>query len=244
MPVRLFSSLSILPSRAFSAALLVVLLFASKDSSAAQDASPERDLRSMRLQLRQDLVGAILPEKRTQRDEMSALEKKLASAQDFAGAIRARDERLKLEKEIATLEKELPALKAQALSLLAKALPDRIEFKLSDAVLNGLTLDAKGAVLSGFSSPGASATWKLPDLPPGGYEVLLRYTADDGEVVLQESFYSLSAICRPPLKQAEEKSLGTLRIRDGSGILTLKAKAPEKSASLRVYGLVLMPAAR
>lgn len=198
----------------------------------------------MKLQLRQDLVGAILPEKRTQRDELIALEKKLAFAQDFAGAIRARDERFKLEKEIAALEKELPALKAQALSLLAKSLPEKIEFKLSDAVLNGLTLDAQGTSLSGFSKPGATATWKLPDLPPGGYEVLLRYTADDGEVILQESFYSLTATCRPPLKQAEEKSLGTLRVRDGSSSLTLKAKAPEKSSSLRVYGLVLMPAAR
>lgn len=224
--------------------MLAVLLLVSKDSSAAQDPAPEKDLRSLKMQLRQDLLGAILPERRLQRDELAALEKRLASIQDFAGAIRARDERMKLEKEIATLEKELPALKAQALSLQAKSLPEKIEFKVSDALLTGLKLDPQLGALTGWESPGASATWKLPDLPPGGYEVVLRYTGDDGSVVLQESFYSLVGTCSPPAKKASDKSLGTLRVRDGRGILTLKPKAPEKCATLRVYALVLMPASR
>lgn len=244
MPARLLPPLERLPSPLLHAALLGAFLSFTQVSSAAQDTGSEGELRTMRLQLRQDLLSSILPEKRVQREELVALEKRLAAAQDFAGAIRARDERLKVEQEIANIEKEVPALRAQMLKLAAGALPERIELKLTEASLTGVKLDEGTGSLQGWNAPGASASWKLPDLPPGGYEVLLRYTADGGGVTLQESFYSLSAECSPPVQKATEKSLGTLRIRDGSGPLTLKSNPPEKSSSLRVYSLVLVPASR
>ncbi|MEZ0386343.1 MAG: hypothetical protein ACAI34_04690 [Verrucomicrobium sp.] len=244
MPHRLPLTFSRSLFSGLSAVFLVGLSVTSKDSSAAQDVTPEREMRSLKMQLRQDLLTAMLPEKRKQMEELIALEKKLATTQNYAGALRARDERLKLEKEISNIEKELPALRAQAASLLARSLPERIELKLSEAQITGLKLDSREGTLGGWQTPGASAAWKLPDLPPGGYEVVMRYSSDDGGIVLKESFYSLAVPCGTATKAPAERSVGTLRIRDGNSSLTLTANPPEKSATLRVYSLSLVPASR
>lgn len=179
-----------------------------------------------------------------QREGLMALERKQADAQDYAGAVRARDERVKLEGEIRAMEKELASAKAQAASAAAAKVPERIEFKLGDASLTGLQLDPADQAITGFGSTPATATWTLPDLPPGGYEVMMTTTGGDGTITLSESFYSLSAAIKSPGDKPVEKNLGTLRIRDGRSKLTLSATPPEKCATLRVYALVLVPAAR
>lgn len=203
---------------------------------------PAMDLRTLKAQLRRDLLKTLIPEMKTSRDELQALETKCAAAMDFAGALRARDARQKIESNLLTAENELPLATAHASGTSGAKAPERIELKLADAVLNGLILDSKGKTLSGFGKAGATATWTLPDLPPGGYEVTLRASGAKGNVVVKESFYSLSA----PLKAVEKPTaiiLGTLRIRDGKGTLTLATNPPEECASLRVYSLALAPAA-
>jgi hypothetical protein len=224
---------------------LAVLWLVPLNSSAAQDASPG-SLRQLNLQLRRDLLAAMLPEKRLFLQEVTALETRLATAQNFEGAIEARNERLRLGKEIAGLEKEFQALQAQARSLAARQLPDKIEFKMSEAVTTGLpTPPPQDGPLAGWNTAGASASWKLPSLPPGGYEVVLRYTSSgEGGVVLSEDFYSLTSTFPAAPKEPVEQNLGTLRIREGQGTLTLRANPPEKNGSLRVYSLSLMPANR
>lgn len=206
---------------------------------------PQTDLSLIKTQLRKDLLQALLPEKKLHRDALQALEQKNAANSDFAGAIRARDEKFALEKEIASIEKELPLLSSRAIALLGRSAPDRLEMRLSDATLRGgVQLDTKDGFISGWEKEQASASWKLPDLPAGGYEVMLRYTAEKGGVQIKESYYSLKGKLTAAKDSPIEGKIGTLKIKDGRGMLTLTSDAPQQSGTLRVYSLVLVPAVR
>lgn len=205
---------------------------------------PQTDLSLIKTQLRKDLLQALLPEKKQHRDALLTLEQKSAANLDFSGAIRARDERLALEKEIASIEKEIPLLSSRAISLLGRSAPDRLEMPVAEATLRGVQIDPKDGFISGWDKDQASASWKLPDLPPGGYEVLLRYTAEKGSIQLKESYYSLKGKLTGAKESPLEQKIGTLRIKDGKGMLTLTSDTPQQSGSLRVYSLVLVPAVR
>ncbi len=210
----------------------------------AQTNPPENDLRQMRAQFRGSLLTAILPEQRVYHDQLLDLEKKLAAAHDFAGAIQARDERVTLEQEITAYEEEMPRLAARA-SGADQLLPERIVFKPTDAKLSGLTLEKDGT-LTQWSAAQSSATWTLPKLPAGGYEVILKYSSGKDDVaafVVKENFYQLRAKTTPAEKPME-KNLGTLRIRDGAGTLTLAAESIPKNNSMRLLSLELAPVNR
>lgn len=204
-------------------------------------AEPPADLRHLKAGLRRGLLTAAIPEMKAHREELLALENKLATAQDFAGAVKARDERTRLEKQIGALEQEAAILDARPAVENAARPAARIELKLSEAKLTGSQLDAKDGAVTGWDQPNASATWQLPDLPPGGYEVLVRCTGRAGEVIIKEAFYSLTTSCKATTEKSLEQNLGILRIRGGTGTLTLGVAQPEKCSEWRVYSLVLVP---
>jgi len=221
---------------------MLMLVLPPALTSGAQDAGP--DLRSLKAQLRRELLTAALPEQKAQREALLALEKKYASAQDYSGAIKARDERQRIEQEITIMEKELAALGQRATAVGASRAPERIELNLSEAALSGVRLDAGDKSLTGWNATGASATWKLPNLPAGGYEVSLNHQGSDASASLKESFYTLTSDLKPAKDKVVTQTLGTLRVRDGAGSLTLTMGPADKCASLRIYSVVLVPAAR
>lgn len=212
------------------------------DHEAAQP--PEYDLRQLRAQFRESLLKAILPEQKDYQSQLAELEKKLVAAHDYAGAIQARDERLALEQEITAFEQEMPRLTARAAGS-EQLLPERIVFKPAEASLSGLTLGKDGSIQA-WESTSASATWKLPKLPAGGYEVFLKYVSGKEDVgfKVKESFYFLRGKMAPSNGRALEKPLGTLRIHDGEGTLTLSAESLPKSGPVRLVALELAPVNR
>lgn len=222
-----------------SAIVLTCLAAVPAPSTAAQDAKPA-DVRLLRAQLQQEVLIAILPEKKTYRDQLLALEKRFAAEQDFESAIRSRNERLEVEKELVRFEKEIARLR----SAVVAPSPGQIELKSSTAIVTGVQHDGKQGYLAGWDSPEATATWPLSDVVPGGYEVLIQCTGDGGPVTVKESFYSLQADIKPVGGKPVAQNLGTLRIKDGKGSLTLATNSPEKCKGLRVYAIVLVPCAR
>lgn len=221
-------------------ALLVFLGSARSESKGAGG-----DLRTLRAVFRQALLTAILPEKRAYAAQLQGLEKKLAAARDYAAAINVRDERLALEQELTAFEQELPALAIRAAGQ-TTLLPERIVFRPQDATLVGLKLEKDGT-LSGWGPPQCTATWKLPGIPAGGYEVILKYSCADGSGAtfeVRESFYLLHGKVAAPAEKQVEKNLGTLRIREGAGPLTLAADGTGQPAQLRVIALELAPVTR
>lgn len=222
--------------------LALVLLFAGEAQMQAQDAT----LANRRAQFETELLGSTLPVLKQQVAELAALEKKAAAARDYDAAITIRTEREHIESEISSQAKLLLLLEARQQSITNKA-PERILLKPAEAQLSGVRYDPAAGVLTGWTAPGATAIWRLPDLPPGGYEVVLRYSSgplEGGSVHVQETFYSLSADLGTTLKGFDDHNLGTLRIRDGAGQFKLSAAKVLNDNLMQLQSVELVPANR
>ena len=204
------------------------------------------DLTSLRAKFELSLAQGTLPALREYAAELVTLEKQAVSARDYDTAIAARAEKQKVVAETAAQEK-LALLLQSRQGAGDSGNAAKIVLKIGDAKLEGVTYDAASESLTGWTAPGASATWKLPDLPPGGYEVVLKCSSgplEGGTVMVQEAFYTLSSPITTTLKGFEEQNIGTLKIRDGSGIFKISAKAVVKSNLMQLQAVELLPANR
>jgi hypothetical protein len=124
-------------------------------------------------------------------------------------------------------------------------LPDRVKLPLDSATLTDLRLE--GGAITGWSRPGAAATWQLPALPPGGYEVMLRYrcgAAEGGTLLIKEARFTLTTTIETTLKGPQERSAGILKVSDGSGPLILSAESLVSSNLMQLLAVELIPASR
>lgn len=211
----------------------------------AADSSPKQLLDNAQLQFQKSLIESSLSPLKKHLLELSALEKKLAEAHDYSGAINVRDQRRKVENDLERMNKELLLLQTREQSLKAALLPDRIPLPLEKAVLSGVQFS--GGALTGWNRAGANAEWTLPGLPPGGYEVVLRYRCgalDGGVVQVKEAKYALKNQVDTTLAGPQEKNLGTLKVTDGSGKLSLAAVTLVKDKLMDLLDIYLVPASR
>ena len=208
-------------------------------------APTEMDFEMAKLKFERAMVEASLTPLKNHLIELSNLEKQRAEARDYPAAIALRQERRKVEDELERLDKELLLLQTREQSLKASTLPDKIPFALDQAQLSGVRREGGG--ITGWSKVGASASWKLPALPPGGYEVIIRYRCralEGGVLEVKEAKFRLSGQIDTTLKGPQEKSLGTLKVTDGSSTLTLTATTLVKDNLMDLLGLWLVPASR
>ncbi len=203
---------------------------------------------TLRARLELNLAQNTVPALRDYATELGALEKQAASARDYDTAAAVRKERLQVLAEAASQEKLALLLETRQPGLDPSAASEKIVLKIADAQLDGgVALDAVSGALTGWSHAGASATWKLPDLPAGGYEVVLRYASgpmEGGTVLVQETFFTLTSNINTTLKGPEEQNLGTLKIRDGSGTFKISAKTVLHDNLMQLLGVELLPANR
>lgn len=193
------------------------------------------------------LLQAGMPAMRQYVTELAALEKRCALARDYKGAIAARNERQSIEREIARIDKDALLLKTREQGLRSAMLPDQIVLMPEQAVLSDVQREPGTGALTNWKRAGSSATWKLPDLPPGGYEVLLRYSCDaleGGGILVSEQTFTLSGTADTTLKGPTEKNFGTLKITNGNGTLTVTARSVLKSNLMHLYFVKLVPANR
>jgi hypothetical protein len=210
-------------------------------------ANSRTELAAMRTTFELAILQAGTPALRQHVSELTALEKRCATAHDYKGAIAARNERQAVEREIARIDKEALLLRTRERSLRSAALPEEIILMPEQAVLSGVEREPGTGALTGWKKAGASATWKLPDLPPGGYEVLIRYSCDaleGGALAISEQIFSLSGTAVTTLKGPAEKNFGTLKITNGSGSLTLTARSVLKTNLMHLHFIKLVPASR
>lgn len=211
----------------------------------ALDTTPEQTLTNARLEFERALIEASLEPLKKQVIELDAIEKQKASTRDYDGAIAVRTERRRLEGELERLDKQLLLIQTREQSLRSAALPDRIPLPLEQAVLNGVRRE--GGEITGWSQTGTGATWKLPALPPGGYEVVIRYRCgalDGGVLDVREARFHLSSPIETTLKGPQEKNLGTLKVTDGSGTISLSASTLLKDNLMDLLGVWLIPSWR
>ena len=229
------------PSRSGHARWVTALLCALAFTGFAEPAGV--DLRPLQSKLETDLINATTPALKQYVTELQALEKKAAAARDYDTAIAVRSESQKIEAQIASQEKLSLLLEARQQPAVDDA-QEHIVLKPADAKLERVRYDPKASVLTDWSGAGSSATWQLPSLPAGGYDVVLHYASgplEGGSVLVQEMFYTLSAELGTTLKGFEEQNLGTLRVRDGTGIFKISAKTVLKSNLMQLQSVELVP---
>ncbi len=209
------------------------------------DPGASQDIALLRLGYERSLIESSLAPVKQQITTLTGLEKQFADARDYDAAITARDERKRLQNELGRLDKELLLLQTREQALKTSLLPDRIKLPLESATLSNVVRE--GGAITGWSKVGAAATWKLPALPAGGYEVMLRYrcgAAEGGVLLLKESRFSLTTNIETTLKGPAERNAGTLKISDGSSTLTLAAQSLVTTNLMQLLGVELVPASR
>jgi hypothetical protein len=226
-------------SRFFLCCLLVVAVFLQ--SSVQILADTQSDFETRRSAFTQAVSAATLPTLRQQASSLLALERSAAAAKNYDAAIAIREERKRVDGQIATIEKLqlLSSAQQQTSQLLGN-----VNLRLEDATLTQVSLES--GTLSHWST-GASASWKLPSLPPGGYEVVLKYESsatEGGSLLVSEAVFTLKGNLGTTLKGATELNLGTLRITDGTGSLILKAASVVGENLMRLHSITLIPAAQ
>ncbi len=231
--------------------LVCALMWLSLAGGAASQSrgteSDSTELELMRLRFARDVIVESLRPLKMRIEELTARAKELAELRDYAGALEVREERSRLEAQLDREDKELLLLEAREQSLRAELLPDVIELPLAEAELSGVTRPAGGGLIDAWSRSGSSATWKLPDLPPGGYEVYLKYRCgalEGGTVLVKEARFTLTGRIETTLKGPERRRVGTLKITDGAGTLEIAAKSVVKDNLMQLLGVELVPASR
>ncbi|MGV3659519.1 MAG: hypothetical protein ACO1TE_05025 [Prosthecobacter sp.] len=209
------------------------------------DPGASQEIASLRMSFERRLIESSLKPVKDQITALATLEKQFAEAHDYDAAITARDERKRLQNELNRLDKELLLLQTREQAVKVSTLPERIKLPLDAATLAGLRRE--GGAITGWSKVGSSATWKLPVLPPGGYEVMLRYrcgAAEGGTLLIKETRFTLSASIETTLKGPEERNAGTLKISEGAGTLTLAAQSLFTNNLMQLLGVELVSASR
>lgn len=209
--------------------------------------APPQELELARLDHQRQILAASLNPLKNSLSRLDELARTRARARDYEGALAARAERQKMETELERIAKELLLLEAREKLLKTALLPDRLLLPLAEARLDGVRWDAEKQRLTQWERPGASAEWKLPGLPPGGYEVLITYQCnpiEGGTLLISEKTFTLTGEMDTTLRGPEVKNLGTLKITDGSGTLRLSARTIVKSNLMDLIAVELVPANR
>lgn len=209
------------------------------------DPGTSQEIALLRMIYERSLIESSLAPVKQQITTLTTLERQFADTRDYDAAITARDERKRLQNELGRLDKELLLLQTREQALKTSLLPDRIKLPLESAALSNVIRE--GGAIIGWSKIGAAATWKLPSLPPGGYEVMLRYrcgAAEGGTLLVKEAHFSLTTNIETTLKGPEERNAGTLKISDGGGTLTLSAQSLVTNNLMQLLAVELVPASR
>jgi len=237
---------------------LCLLLFIASHGFGAEDpVGPQRGkranveppvpLESTRIDMRIDLLHASLDPLKAYILNLDELAKTLASSRDYEGAMAARAERRLMQSELDRIAKEITLLNQRQQFAKTEVTDLRFVLPLNEARLEGPVFDPKTKRITGWQRGGAQAEWTLPDLPPGGYEILLTFECDaleGGNLIVSEEFYTLSATLDTTLRGPETQNLGTLKITNGSGPFRLTARTVVRDNLMNLSAVELLPANR
>ncbi len=200
----------------------------------------------LRAQFERSASQVLLPELEIYAQNLKRLEHQLVQRADWVGAIRTRDERLEVENRILAARARLadPALVTPGNR---PETPSTVALSPTDATLEGgVELASDPPVLVNWDV-GSSATWSLPNLAEGGYEVVFEYASTEpgGKFRIREQFFTLTGelAATGDVETYRRINLGTLRIRTGDGQLTLGPAANgSPPGDLRLKSVTLIPA--
>jgi len=162
-------------------------------------------------------------------ERLASLETKLASRGDYHGAIAVVKEQELVRGQLVYLQERLGDEGSDS-----SQKPASLVLNPADAARSGNLANGAENALASWD-PAAHATWILPGIEPGAYEVRLALAlapdATATSFLLREKFFTLTATLDPadakPIASTSSAathvaSLGTLKIRSGDGPLRLE----------------------
>ncbi|MFT4547422.1 MAG: hypothetical protein ACI8XO_000805 [Verrucomicrobiales bacterium] len=229
--------------------LLAIVLSGMVATLGAQEGEAEakRSIAEIKAEFVGEMYLAISPSGAQYVSELLKLERKYAADGKFEAAIETRDERLALEKFLADGVKAV-AEKADSnndsVDEAASATRASIDFTDTAAsISDGGAFDGDGLSLS---LNGATASWQLGEFEPGGYEIIVIYTAaEDAKVQVQESFFRLSGELPATAGKRSSLVVGTLKITEQSTAFSIVhdgSKGDGEGSKLIIHSVSLISA--
>ena len=204
------------------------------------------ELRSLHQNFVQKLRETLAPLNRSYIAALQKVERELALAGDFEGAIAAREERRKIAALLVEATIGTPPDKADPVPPPdggVTPLPppaEAISFSAGDALPAGGATVTDG--LATLTRPQASLTWKLSKAMPGGFEVAVEYTSSGpASFWFKESFFRLRGELEASQTFKTQK-IGTLKITSEAETLTIQAiEVPGEGLSIKSLLLTESP---
>jgi hypothetical protein len=214
----------------------------------AQEGGTIPSPRELRFQFSRDAAATSLEQETIYIQQLFRAEREAAAKGDYARAIVFRDERRAAETRLAKLKTLAEATKApepRVQPLVSAENQSVISLRTSAARLEGgVSLSDTGILEEWVLN--AKATWDLPGLAPGGYEVVIEINSsepNDNPVIAKEQFYSLKGRLPPTSSENFEKiNIGTIRISNGSGQFSITHYGSPDDSALRIRSVELVPA--
>ena len=183
-------------------------------SSTAQDSAvPELD--QLRGTFEKDMLEAVTPSARLYLEELQQLERSYAASGRYEEAIATREERLAVATALSSKTVEEPTTVVEEPEASTPAPPTELTrgtlFEASDAdISDGANYSASKLLLN---DDGATASWDLGTISPGGYEITIGYTSkEDAEIRVQENFFRISTTLPSSEGKPKTMQIGTLKI--------------------------------
>ncbi len=198
------------------------------------------------LKLRQEWRVQVEKDTKKARDDyagrLEKLEKELAEAGDYAGAGKARHERLKISGE--------PGGSGRGTSTVPPAVTDGEPIVLEPAAARlsgGVIFDAAAGILKNWTAAGAAAWVLPPGLKAGGYDVEITWSCapdSGGEMLITEDRHTMRRAVKPSASWEDYKTeiAGTLRLLSNSRLLEMTAATLKGEALLQLKSIRLLPA--
>lgn len=227
--------------------LVATLLIALAPSSFAQSETTAKSptLAQLKGKFLQEMRKEIAPAGIQYVEELRKLERKFAQAGEFEAAIAARDERAAVVK---FLNAKGPAVVATDPNTttdpaVGAAAPEPGRLHFADTAANisgGAIFGDDGLQLSVVK---ATASWKLGEFEPGGYEIIVNYTSAAATgVQAKESFFRLSGELPSTGGARKSESIGTLKITGGSDTVSLTNTGDDEGSKLIIHSIDLISA--
>jgi len=182
--------------------------------------------------------------------DLTALEQELTKGNQLEKAVKARDERKKIETEIASIKRASGRAVASGGGKKAKEeepeKPDErttFTIPMGNAQLEGRTKRSSGGVLTNWVTTTCKATWRGGKIIPGYYDVYIDYSSPysrmGGELLFHELHQDFNCIIRPA-QHRQQMKVGTFKLGTGLGF-SIQAKTKNPSGIFHLYGIQFKP---
>ena len=227
--------------------LLAIAPAASGQGEAEAETTETATLAELKSIFQKEMHQAVTPAARLYIEELQKLERGFAASGRYEAAMAVRDERQSVSRFLGNTGAATTAADGTDTTTGSGAAPKpepngALEFEDAIAdISEGAEFNDAGLALR---VDGATASWGLGAAEPGGYEIVVEYSAkEDAEVQVKESFFRITGKLPTTGGKTATVSLGTLKITGRSDAVSILRKGDgELPDGLIIHAIKLISA--